>query len=105
VLRPSWRRWCSRVIYRSSFLKQADDTYRVWYTGGSWGKRWGIGLAVGEIGGLSLAPGSGPWPGAGQRWGENLVGLADYVVQYRLPAPLRGVLRRGRALAVRRPRP
>ena len=103
VLAPSLRSWCSRVIYRSSFQKEGDGTYRVWYTGGSWGKRWGIGLAVGEIANLATVPGSGPWPATPQGWFENLTGLADYVVQYRLPTPVRAILRRGRVLMQRRP--
>lgn len=49
VIRPSLLGWDNRMIYRSSFLKEEGGTYRIWYSGSSWGKHFGIGLLEGPL--------------------------------------------------------
>jgi hypothetical protein len=93
VVRPSWRRWNNRMVYRSTFVRQADGRYRIWYSGASWGMRCGIGLAEGELRALRHHAGPPGAIGTLARWREDLAGLLSYVVQYRLPAPVRGLLR------------
>jgi hypothetical protein len=48
--------WDDRVIYRSTFLKEPNGEYRVWYTGGSWSRSWGIGYLHGPLTALSPDP-------------------------------------------------
>lgn len=49
IIRPSSFGWDDRVIHRSSFLKEPDGTYRIWYSAGSWGFHFGIGLLQGPL--------------------------------------------------------
>ena len=52
IIRPSLLGWDNKMIYRSSFTKEQDGTYRIWYSGSSWGLHFGIGLLQGPIGSL-----------------------------------------------------
>jgi hypothetical protein len=94
VVTPSWRRWNNRMVYRSTFLREDGGRYRIWYSGASWGMRCGIGLAEGTLDDLRHQDGSHGAVTWAARWREDLLGLASYAVQYRLPAPLRSALRR-----------
>ena len=49
LIEPSSRGWDNRMIYRSTFLKAKDGTYRIWYSAGSWGCHFGIGLLQGSL--------------------------------------------------------
>jgi hypothetical protein len=49
ILKPSFFGWDNRMIYRSSFLKEPDGTYRIWYSAGSWGRHFGIGYVQGPL--------------------------------------------------------
>ena len=49
IVRPSLVGWDNRVIHRSTFLKEPDGTYRIWYSAGSWGFHFGIGLLQGPL--------------------------------------------------------
>lgn len=49
LLQPSWFGWDNRMIYRSTFFKRSDGTYRVWYSAASWSMRCGIGLLEGPL--------------------------------------------------------
>jgi hypothetical protein len=93
VLRARTGRWDSKVIYRSTFAKDPGGTYRVWFAAGSWSKVWGIGYAVRPMPRLSRvgvagAAGSGRPSVVGE-----LRGAADYLGQYRLPTPVKKLVR------------
>lgn len=53
LITPSQFGWDNRVIYRSTFLRDDDGRYRVWYTGGSWSRTWGIGSVSGPLNALT----------------------------------------------------
>jgi hypothetical protein len=53
LLKPSRLGWDNRMIYRSSFLKESDGTYRVWYSAASWTRHCGIGLLRGPLDSLT----------------------------------------------------
>lgn len=75
VIRPSRLGWDAMMVYRSSFLK-SQDSYRIWYTGGSWNRRFGIGYLEGP---LERLEDPGLPLGVGHRAGylaDNIVGLA-----------------------------
>ncbi len=54
LLAPSRWGWDNRMIYRSTFLKDASGHYRIWYSAASW--RWRFGLGYLEGGRGMLAP-------------------------------------------------
>ena len=78
------------MIYRSSFLKEEDGTYRIWYSASSWGRHFGIGYvhggldALGEDTSCPLAD----IPAFPRRLLEDLRGYLGYQVSSRLPVPL-----------------
>jgi hypothetical protein len=49
IIEPSLFGWDDRAIYRSSFLKEQDGSYWIWYSALSWGCHCGIGLLDGSI--------------------------------------------------------
>lgn len=49
VLRPSIFGWDNRMIYRSTFNKNIDGTYNIWYSASSWGEHYGIGFISGNL--------------------------------------------------------
>lgn len=53
IIRPSLLGWDNRLVYRSSFLKEEDGSYRVWYSACSWGRHWGIGIMQGLLDSLA----------------------------------------------------
>ncbi|GAA4386386.1 hypothetical protein GCM10023153_00080 [Ornithinibacter aureus] len=91
VLRPRAGTWSSRVIYRATLVKSSSG-YRVWYSGGSWAKRWGVGLAEGPIGALRPVP-DVPGGPRGDTLLEGLRGRLTYMAIYRTPAPVKRALR------------
>ncbi|MBC7603793.1 MAG: hypothetical protein H7255_14195 [Ramlibacter sp.] len=88
LIRPTLVGWDNRMIYRSSFVKRRDNSYRVWYSAASWGMRCGIGLVEGPID--RLAPvtheprSSGP--SVLRRFSEDAIGLAKYLALRMLSA-------------------
>lgn len=90
LLKPSWFGWDNRMVYRSTFVKRCDGTYRVWYSAASWGMRCGIGLLEGQLSQLR------PVHGANANnqlprlklLREDALGLAKYVVYRILPAQI-----------------
>lgn len=46
IIKPNWKKWCNKVIYRSTFIKE-NNYYKVWFSGASWGGRWQISLMEG----------------------------------------------------------
>ena len=61
VIQPSSFGWDNRVIHRSTFLRDPDGTYRIWYSAGSWAFHFGIGHLQGPLDSLrdplvALAP-------------------------------------------------
>lgn len=81
--------WDNRMVYRSSFLKRIDVSYRIWYSAASWGMRCGIGLVTGQIDGLlplERAP-KGYALSVIRRFRENAFGLAKYMLYRALPVP------------------
>ena len=93
VLRPQAGRWCSRMIYRSTFTRDGDGSYRVWYSGASWGMRCGIGYAEGPMSALRVVNGPAEVP-ASVRAREDMKGWATYLAIHRTPDPVKRVLRR-----------
>lgn len=91
VLRPRAGTWSSRVIYRATMAKSTSG-YRVWYSGGSWAQRWGVGLAEGPIGALRPIAWGDEGP-ARDTLTEGLRGRLRYAAIYRTPAPVKRVLR------------
>ena len=79
VLTPSWLGWDNRVVYRATMLKDGRDAYRVWYTGGSWGKVWGVGALEGGMRRLRPAAGDLAEPApSGARLIADTVGATRY---------------------------
>lgn len=91
VLRPRAGMWSSRVIYRATMVKVSSE-YRVWYSGGSWAMRWGVGLAQGPIGALRPVDGAAGGP-RGDSLVDGLRGRLTYVAIYRTPARIKRVVR------------
>lgn len=94
ILEPTTFGWDNRMIYRSTFLKDPDGTYRIWYSGGSWGRRTGIGLVQGTLDSLT-EPASGflaPVRGYITRIPEDLLGLLKYEIRHVLLMPFYSVL-------------
>jgi len=90
IIEPSPLGWDNRLIYRSSFLKYPDGTYRIWYSGASWGRHFGIGLLQGSLNSL-IEPANAihaPVP----RYVLRLPGEADgwlrYQIRHNLPPSL-----------------
>lgn len=53
IIKPSLFGWDNRMIYRSSFLKKSDGSYKIWYSAASWGSHFGIGLLEGSLDSLN----------------------------------------------------
>ena len=93
IIEPSSRGWDNRMIYRSSFLKEKDGSYRIWYSAGSWGCHFGIGLLQGTLDSLmdpttSLAP----VPSYIRRLPGEVQGRLRYEVHRHLPSRLLSLL-------------
>lgn len=87
LLGPSLTGWDNRMIYRSSFVKRDDGSYSIWYSAASWGMRCGIGFVEGPLEQLRAPHGScgGVRVSALRRLGEDLLGLAKYILSRLLP--------------------
>lgn len=77
------------MIYRSSFLKDPDGNYRIWYSASSWGRHCGIGLLQGSLDSLSepVAP-LAPVPSCIVRFPGDVVERLKYEAVRHLPSPL-----------------
>lgn len=49
LIAPSRFGWDNRLIYRSCFLKDSPDRYRIWYSAASWNLRFGLGYLEGSL--------------------------------------------------------
>lgn len=87
LIRPSWFGWDNRMVYRSSFVKRVDGTYRIWYSAASWGMRCGIGLVEGALDRLRQVSVEGSQLSQSRRWSEDALGLMKYSAYRVLPAP------------------
>jgi hypothetical protein len=96
ILSPSKFGWDNREIYRSTFLKQLDGTYRVWYSAASWGNHWGIGHVQGPLDALmeNASSAFAPVPGLPTKLSGDLKGGFMYLARNHLPAPVVAYLRR-----------
>lgn len=92
VLKPRLLGWPNRLVYRSTFLRRDDGTYRIWYSAASWGMRCGIGLVEGPLDRLRPVTAGTQRPRLTVR--EDVVGWATYVGLHRTPAWLRTGIRR-----------
>jgi len=99
LIRPTLLGWDNRMIYRSSFVRCQDNSYRIWYSAASWGMRCGIGLVEGPIDRLAAVAteAHSKEPSALRRCQEDAVGLAKYLALRVLPAPIYGWLLKTRA--------
>jgi hypothetical protein len=89
IIKPSKFGWDNRTIYRSTFLKEADGKYRIWYSGVSWGHHSGIGLVEGSLHSLDEPPAAvAPVPSFLCRVHEDLAGRLRYELRHHLPRPL-----------------
>lgn len=81
IIRPSWSGWDNRMIYRSSFIRNPDRSYRIWYTGASWGMRCGIGVVEGAtLSDLNYMPVGPASSGPKSKIAEDLLGFMKYVL-------------------------
>ena len=89
LIAPSFSGWDNRMIYRSSFLKDSDGTYRIWYTAASWGFHLGIGLLQGSLHSLGEpdAP-LAPMPSCISRLREDFVARLKYEANRHFPHSL-----------------
>jgi hypothetical protein len=105
IIEPSVCGWDNRFIYRSSFLKEPDGTYRIWYSGSSWSWHTGIGYVEGPLDrlrGVSSAPLS-PIPIMPVRLEGDLVSFMLYQYSRRVPAFVQRLVQRSRVrLSIRR---
>jgi hypothetical protein len=94
IIEPSFIGWDNRVIHRSSFLKEPDGIYRIWYTGGSWGFHFGIGLLEGLLDSLNdPAAALARVPGYFVRFPGEVRELVKYEARRHLPSSLLSVIR------------
>lgn len=94
LLKPRLLGWPNRLVYRSTFLKRDDGTYRIWYSAASWGMRCGVGLVAGPLERLTPVTEGTQRPPRMATIREDLVGFATYVGLRRTPPRLRAALRR-----------
>ena len=89
LVRPSRFGWDDRMIYRSSFVREATGEYKIWYTGASWGMRFGIGVLEGPLDALRPGSDGGSWaPRAASEYVRDLLGIAKYAVLRTVPRSL-----------------
>jgi hypothetical protein len=90
ILEPSTFGWDNRMIYRSSFLKDPDGTYRIWYSAASWALRFGIAQVQGALDSLreSTSGSHARVAPYGARFFDELNGRLRYEARHHLPAPL-----------------
>jgi hypothetical protein len=94
LIGPSTFGWDNRMIYRSSFLKEPDGTYRIWYSAASWGRHLGIGLLQGSLDSLrETVIDLAPVPPYLARLPGDLAGWLRYENRHLLLAPLLSFLR------------
>jgi hypothetical protein len=94
VLKPSAFGWDNKNIYRSSFLREPDGTYRIWYSAASWGGRHGIGYVQGPLDALRESPSAAlaPLPALYVRLCDDVKGRVRYAVIRHLPPSVLGPL-------------
>lgn len=95
IIAPSFLGWDNRMIYRSSFLKDPDGNYRIWYSASSWGRRFGIGLLHGPLD--SLCEPAAPLASVPRyiaRFPGEAVERLKYEAIRHLPSPLLSIGRR-----------
>ncbi|HDL48706.1 MAG TPA: hypothetical protein ENH33_01925 [Actinobacteria bacterium] len=94
ILKPSIVGWDAMMIYRSTFVK-SNGIYHIWYTGGSWNRRFGIGHVSGTL--CALRPTTLPigirLDGASQVV-DNAIGFAKYLAKRHMPRDLIDGVRR-----------
>jgi hypothetical protein len=89
IIQPSRFGWDNRLIYRSSFLKERNGTYRIWYSAASWGRHFGIGLLQGSLNSLTDPFSSfATVPCYIARLPGELDGWFRYQLRHHLPFPL-----------------
>jgi len=96
LIAPSMFGWDNRLIYRSTFTKEPDGQYQIWYSAASWGLRWGIGLLEGELQDLrpvEIASGSRGWT----KFLEDAVGRSKYLANRFMPPAILAWMRKTRA--------
>lgn len=95
LLQPNRRGWDSCMIYRSTFLREADGQYRVWYTGASWAMRCGIGQLRGPLDDLRpVADTPALMPSRRARLAEDLRAVVVNTLQRTLPKAAYAALQR-----------
>lgn len=95
IIEPSRAGWDSRFIYRSTFVAEPGDHYRIWYSAASWNRRAGIGLVSGPLN--RLRPEVPADVGTAERmaWlADNAIGYAKYRLKPYVPEAVRARLRR-----------
>ena len=95
VIAPSFLGWDNRMIYRSCFLKDPDEDYRIWYSASSWGNHFGIGLLQGSLYNLSEPPAPlASMPRYVVRFPREVVERLKYEASRHLPSPFLSIARR-----------
>jgi len=96
LLGPSWFGWDNRLIYRSTFAKDREGRYQIWYSASSWGHRWGIGLLQGDL--QDLKPEAGTSRSGTRRIRrEDVVGWTKYLATRTLHPSILAWVRKMRA--------
>ena len=87
ILRPSLLGWDNRMIYKSCLCPLGNDQWRLYYSAGSWGKRFGIGVIEGSLG--TMRPPASIYPMDEKPWlprlWEDLGGMLRYVARRKCP--------------------
>jgi hypothetical protein len=82
LIKPSLLGWDNRAIYRSTFVKERDGSYKIWYSGASWGLHWYIGYLAGELldARAVMPQGRCPRPPLPTRLLADAVGFVKYLI-------------------------
>lgn len=92
IIKTSRLGWDNRMIYRSSFLKESDGSYRIWYSAASWGCHCGVALLQGPLDSLDDATvhpqARAPMPRYLTRFPGELEGRLRYELRNHLPSRL-----------------
>lgn len=99
IISPSLTGWDNRMIYRSTFLRRADGSYRIWYSASNWSRHYGIGYLEGQLGELKSVQWArtAPTPSVLPRLAADAAAFIKYHATQRLPPRLLNTLRRVRA--------
>lgn len=82
LIKPGLLGWDNRTIYRSTFIKERDGNYKIWYSGASWAMYWYVGYLAGDLFDTrAVRPREGcPRPPLHTRLLADAVGFVKYLI-------------------------